>query len=136
MPFNKPYMFKQTNTVVIKHVNGQHIRVKPGDLGEVDHQGGKGGFAQWEADPQNGGNKCRFKSKKTGKYLRIKANKEIDVGGAGGKWTVFKVHGDRHKGSVKLESAEHNGCYIAVMKNNNKMKVGHGGGLCLLEISR
>ena len=71
MPFDKPYLFKKTNTVVIEHPEGKHLWVKPNQLEELDTNGGKGAFAQFEADPQDGGNKVRLKSLKSGKYLRI-----------------------------------------------------------------
>ena len=86
MPFDKPYLFKKTNTVVIEHPGGdggKHLRAKPGDLEEADPDGGKGQFAQFEADPQDGGTKCRFKNLKSGKYLRIVK------GGDEGKYNIY-----------------------------------------------
>jgi len=131
-PFTKPYLFKKKNTVVLKHSQGKFIRVKPGNLGEADSDGGKGDFAQFEADPSDNGTKCRFKSKKTGKYLRIMGG-DVNVGGTGGKFTVFKVtKGDN--GAVKLQSEE-NGKYIAVGKNK-KVRTGAGGPFCNIEIFR
>eukprot|EP01084_Bolivina_argentea_P308641 533746_1 len=135
MPFEKKYQFKKTNTVVIKHNEGKFLRVKPGDLDNLGPEGGKGQFAQWEIDPQNNGNKCRIKSKKTGKYLRINNDGNIDVKGSGGKWTVFKVKSYGAVNEVKLESDETNGKYIAVGKNGN-IKVGGGGPHCKLQIFR
>mmetsp|Transcript_52102 Transcript_52102/g.46797 ORF Transcript_52102/g.46797 Transcript_52102/m.46797 type:complete len:138 (+) Transcript_52102:135-548(+) len=135
MSFNKPYLFMKTNTVIIEHGQGKHLRAKPGALETVDPDGGKGGFAQWEADPSDGGKKVRLKSKKSGKYLRIDASgKNIDIGGGGGKWTVFKVHKDGD-GKVKLESNEHGGKYLAVGKNN-VVRTGGGGPFCKLKIFR
>merc|ERR1719203_1687602 len=45
VPFTKPYMFAQTNTIVIQHKGNQQrkhikfLRVKPGDLNEADPDG-------------------------------------------------------------------------------------------------
>ena len=49
MPFDHPYQFAKVNTVVIQHSQGKFLRAKPGSLGEVDPDGGKGMFAQYEA---------------------------------------------------------------------------------------
>ena len=135
MPFDKPYLFKKTNTVVIEHPEGKHLRVKPGDLDTIDTEGGKGPFAQWQADPQDNGKKVRLKSLKTGKYLRIVAGgQRINVAGNGGKFTVFKVH-QQSKGVVKFESNEFEGQYIAV-KKNGAIKIGEGGPRCVMKIFR
>ena len=136
MPFEKPYLFKKTNTVIIKGPNGKSIRVKPGDLEVAEGLGKEGQFARFEADPQDGGSKVRFKSIKSGKYLRIfKGGDEINVAGGGGKFTVFKVIEDGGKGKVKLESNEFPGKFVAVGKNDN-VRVGGGGPRCKLEIFR
>ena len=146
MPFDKPYLFKKTNTVVIEHPGGnggKHLRAKPGDLEEADPDGGKGQFAQWEADPQDGGSKCRFKSLKSGKYLRIvKGGDEVNIGGGGGKFTVFKVHQWGGKGEVKLESEQFPGLiyiyylhaiYIYVcIQINNLMHINNNNNIYLL----
>eukprot|EP01084_Bolivina_argentea_P024223 45166_1 len=131
-PFTKPYMFQQTNTVVIQHKGnkaGKHqhfLRVDPGDNDQADDKGGKGAWAQWEADPQNGGSKVRFKSTKTGKYLRIiEGGKKIDVGGTGGKFTVFKVQ-KQGDGTTKFESEVFNNAYLAVGPGG-KVRPGNGG---------
>ena len=58
----------------------------------------------------------------------------INVGGGGGKFTVFKVH-EQSKGVVKLESNEFNGKYIAVKKNGD-INVGGGGSRCVMKIFR
>lgn len=132
--FTKPYLFAKKNIVVIQHRGGggqgsgptRFLRVKPGALGHADPDGGKGEFAQWEAEPSNGGAKCTFKSVKTGKYLRIfKAGKQIDVNGIGGGFTVFKVH-KQGDGTVKLQSNHTGSAYIAVGPANN-VRPGNGG---------
>ena len=155
MAFNHKYMFAKTNTVVIEHPGGsggKHLRVKPGDLDNADPDGGQGEFAQWEADPQDGGSKVRFKSLKSGKYLRIMGGDKVNVGGngmkqiyiiyiyliiyisnTGGKFTVFKVH--KNGDHVKLESNEFPGKYIAVGKNN-VVRTGTGGPWCKMKIFR
>lgn len=136
--FDKPYHFAKKNEIVIKHSHGQHLRVKPGDLDNLGPNGGQGGLAQWEAEPD--GDKCRFKSIRTGKYLRIKPNAnfkdedKVDVGGIGGKWTVFKVHKEG-PGKAKLESAEQPGKYLAV-QGDKVIRVGSGGKWTELEFLR
>jgi len=129
--FTKPYLFKQKNTVLIQHPQGKFLRAKPANLEAADPDGGKGDFAQFEADPSDGGNKCRFKSIKTGKYLRIMGG-NVDVNGGGGKFTVFTVlkQGD---GTVKLQGE--GGKCIAVGKNN-VVRTGPGGPACKMTILR
>jgi hypothetical protein len=141
--FSKPYEFAKTNTVVIFHKGGGNfthtLRINPNNHEEADHQGGKGEFAQMEADPQDGGSRVRIKSLKSGKYLRIVGGDKVNFGGTGGKFTVFKVHkiGNGPQGGklVKLESVEFPGKYVAVGQNN-VVRVGTGGPWCELQIFR
>jgi len=125
--FNKPYVFKVSGKeVVIQNKAGgdfdKFLRVKPGDLGKPDSQGGKGEFARFIVELD--GDKARFKSKKTGKYLRIMKDDEINVEGGTGPLTLFKVKGD---GNLrKLESNKFDGKYISVKKNGD-VNVGNGG---------
>lgn len=140
--FSKPYEFAKTNTVLIQHKGGgnfQHfLRINPNNHQEADHQGGRGAWAQMEADPQDGGSRVRIKSCKDG-YLRIMGGDKVNFGGNGGKFTVFKVHkmGNGPQGGklVKLESVEFPGKYIAVGQNN-VVRVGTGGPWCELQIFR
>ena len=135
MPFDKPYLFLKKNTVVLKHSQGKMLRAKPGSLQEADPNGGKGEFAQFEAEPLDGGKQVKLKNKKSGKYLRIApGGDKVDIGGAGGPFTVFKVH-TIQKGEIKLESNKFNGKYVAVGLNN-KVRVGVGGQFCKLHIYR
>ena len=67
MPFKKPYLFRKKNTVIIRHALDKSLRVKPKKLNQINHNGGKGEFARWEADPRENGTKVRFKSLKTDK---------------------------------------------------------------------
>ena len=61
MPFIKPYLFDSTQIVVIQHpVNNKTLRVKPKQLQQINHNGGKGQFARWEAIPQDSGSKVRL----------------------------------------------------------------------------
>ena len=117
--FKAPYAFKVNGKeVIIQHKGGgdfgKFLRVKPGDLGEADPDGGHGKFARWEVEFIDGNsNEIKLKSKESGKYLRIKpdaspqAEDKIDVGGGGGKWTEFKVEkvGDQVN-CVKLQSKQ------------------------------
>ena len=59
---------------------------------------------------------------------------KLDIGGAGGKFTYFKVH-KIGGGECKLESCEFPGKYIAVGKNNVP-RVGGGGPFCKLKVLR
>lgn len=133
-PFTKPYLFGKTNTIVIKHKMGKFLRVKPNEENKLDQDGGKGAFAQWEAEPIDGGKFVKIKSEKSGKYLRIGPQGNINVGGGGGKFTVFKVH-KISQGKAKLESKEHDNKYIAVQKQNG-IAVGNGGQWTELEFYR
>lgn len=139
--FTKPYMFAKKNTVVIQHRGGagnannltKFLRVNGDDAGG---NGGKGAFAQWEAEPSNGGAQCRFKSLKTGKYLRIKAGgNDIDVGGGQGPLTLFNVQKQGQAGMVKLQSNKFQNAYIAV-KGDGSVKPGGGGPFTKLMIWR
>ena len=76
-----------------------------------------GKFARWEVHLE-GGDKCRLKSKESGKFLRIKngasagADDKIDVGGGQGPMTLFKIHQQGQHGHVKLESNKQAGLYL------------------------
>ena len=70
--FDRPYLFKMRNIVVIRHNQGSHIRVEGNSLSA---HGGKGRFAQFEIEPFDGGNKCKIKSCHSGKYIRIHGNR-------------------------------------------------------------
>merc|ERR1711916_293908 len=83
-------------------------RVSPNDVGQVDGDGGIGEFARWIVEGT--GDIRKFKSKKTGKYLRIFKENEIDCGGTGGPWTEFKINGENGH-EKKLESVE-NFCFF------------------------
>ena len=116
MAFKAPYVFKvDKKEVVIQHKAGgdfdKFLRVKPGDLGKPDSQGGKGKFARWIVEFDGDGSKVRLKSKESQKYLRIMANDEINVEGGTGALTLFKVHGN---GNLrKLESNKFGGSYVS-----------------------
>jgi len=133
--FVKPYLFGKVNTVVMRHPQGKFLRVDPGNLEKLDGEGGKGAFAQWEAQPQANGSECKFKSKKSGKYLRIGPQGNLNVGGGGGPFTVFKVHKQGKDGKVKLESKKHGGKYPAYQPGKG-IAIGNGGQHTVLEIFR
>jgi len=129
-PFTNHYMFAKENTVVLKHFGGQFVRV---DGEAINGKGGKGEFAQFIAQPQANGTEVMFKSKKTGKYLRIGPQGNLNAGGNGGKFCVFKVH-KQGDGKVKLESKAHAGKYPAF--RGGEMKIGDGGKFTPFEIFR
>ena len=110
MSFKLPYVFKvDGKEVVIQNKAGgdfdKFLRVKPGDLGKPDSQGGQGEFARFIVEFDNGdSSKVRLKSKKTGKYLRIMKDDEINVEGGTGPLTLFKVQKQGEANLVKLES--------------------------------
>jgi len=131
--FTNHYVFGKVNTVVLKHEAGDFLRVTPGNLNALDGGGKKGPFAQWQAEPQANGNECKFKSLKSGKYLRIGPGGNLNCGGDGGPFTVFKVH-KQGNGKVKLESKKHAGQYPAF--RDNKVQKGNGGKFTVFEIFR
>ena len=84
---------------------------------------------------QDNGNRCRLRQVRTKKYLRIVGGGDVvNIGGTGGKWTVFKIH-KLGNGACKLESVEFSGKYIAVGRQN-KVRVGQGGKWCRLTLFR
>ena len=114
MAFDKPYGFKNDKIeVVIQNKAGgdfdKFLRVKPGDLGKPDSQGGKGKFARWIVEFDGDGSKVRLKSKESGNYIRIMKDGEINVEGGTGPLTLFKVHKQGQPNLVKLESNKFEG---------------------------
>ena len=82
-------------------------------------EGGRGKFARWKLEV-HGKNLVKFKSTKSGKYLRIINNgKACDVGGGGGIYTLFRYDPQ----SKTLESNKFAGAYLAVMKQKNKSQI-------------
>jgi len=130
--FTKHYMFAKDNTVILKHVGGQNLRVDPKNTEMAHHEGGLGEFALWTAEPESNGSECRFKSQKTGKYLRIGPQGNLNVGGGKGPWTLFKVH-KQGGGKVKLEGKK-SGKYPAF--RDGIMKTGTGGEFTVFEVFR
>ena len=79
-------------------------------------EGGRGAFAQWKLEIC-GMNLVKFKSTKSGKYLRIiKNGTTVNVGGSGGQYTIFKYD----PMTKTLESNKFPGFYLAVNKNNKR----------------
>eukprot|EP01083_Nonionella_stella_P317364 1155089_1 len=135
MSFDVPYEFDERNTVIIQHaLLNKSLRVLPNNPRRIDHNGSTGKFARWHADPQEEGEKVRFKSTRTNKYLRIIQNRDkyiVDVAGTGGKFTVFNPE-TIENGQILLESDAFPGVYIAV--DNKGVRTGSGGKLCNLRI--
>ena len=142
MPYDKKYLWKVNNTVVIQHKgdgggfqNFGSIRINGDNHSKVQHKGGRGDFAQWHVEKHGGNHSVvMFKSKKTGKYLRIHGDDHtVDVGGEGGPWCKFNVHHtDNEKGIVKLE-AKKSGKYLAY-KNGKGITFGAGGPKCAMKV--
>jgi len=130
--FTNHYMFAKDNTVILKHVGGKNLRVDPKNLEMAHHDGELGPFAMWTAEPESGGSECRFKSQKTGKYLRIGPQGNLNVGGGKGPWTLFTVH-KQGGGKVKLEGKK-SGKYPAF--RDGIMKTGTGGPYTVFEVFR
>lgn len=131
MAFNLPYQFKVNNTVVIQHrrngnFNGFHsVACKQNGTDEVRHDGAKGLFAQWHCEKDSGN--VKFKSVKTGKYLRIEGNNNnfaVNAGGTGGSFCVFRVH-QLGNGIVKLQGTK-TGKYLAFHPQKG-LHAGEGG---------
>ena len=55
----------------------------------ADGNGGTGSFARWRVILQ-GSNLIRLQNIKTGRYLRIQRNNEVNVGGGLGALTLFR----------------------------------------------
>ena len=104
--------------VVIQHGFGQHLRVKPGDESQINGNGGRGKFARWNIEYYDNGQRVKFRSTKSGKYLRIiKNGSSVDVGGSGGPFTLFTYD----KLNKTLESNKFPGYYLAVNQQNNSI---------------
>merc|ERR1712087_414107 len=73
--------FAQNNTVLIATPHHKNLNAKPQDQENLNHQGMKGGWAQWLVE-KDGGN-FKFKNVKTGKYLRITGDDSVNCGGGG-----------------------------------------------------
>ena len=74
----------------------------------------------------------RFRSVKTGKYLRIaKDGKVCNAGGKGGALCYFRVHLMPGSGVFKLENNKYVGRFVAVHPNSNPT-AGAGGKHCVL----
>merc|ERR1719461_2152502 len=110
------------------------VHIMNNDHGKVGHSGKKAELAQWHVEKVGPNHeKIKLKSKKSGKYLRIHGNNhEVDCGGGGGKWCVFKVHHGQND-VVKLQGLE-SGKYLAVREG--KVTHGAGGPHCAFKIWR
>lgn len=130
------------NTVVIQHRhNGnfnqfKSLRIAGNNDRAVAHNGGKGEFAHWHIE-RKGGNKCKIKSTKTGRYLRVHGvghNLSVDCAGLGPAFCEWKVHhhGQGQHAFVKLEAEHKAGKYLAV--KDDGVFVGGGGDHCKLKV--
>ena len=83
---------KHNEIVVIQHGFNKHLRVEPRNEGAINGNGGRGKFARWRIEYFDNEQRVKFKSTKSGKYLRIiKSGSTVDVGGTGGAFTLFKI---------------------------------------------
>jgi len=100
----------KAGTVLIRHHHKHHVRIHPQEHSKADAEGGSGCYAQWSMEV-HGHNVVKFKSMKSGQYLRIVQKGTVcDVNGCGGKYTLFKYDPIRRS----LESQQFPGCYLAV----------------------
>lgn len=129
------YKLKKERTILIQQmVNMYSVRVDPDNNKELNGMGGAGAYAQWDAIPADDGT-MMFKSKKTGKYLRMMTETEIDADGSGkGKASQWKV---TSKDDYKLvESVKFPGKYLAVSEKGKKIRVGTGGKWCKMILNK
>ena len=98
-----------------------------------DGNGGTGQFAQWKVHFAGMG-EIRLQSVKSGKYLRITAQK-VDVDGGLDNLTRFRYHVHHHPNGVKLQSVQFPNKYIAVMPDG-RVLAGAGGNHCKLTFWR
>ena len=135
-PFKFPYGFNGNKTVILVHYfNHKTLRIDPDKEENVDFKGGCGQFATWDVEldgqTEDGKHIVKFKSTKSGKYLRIwRGGRDIDVGGNGGKLTRLKVYKQDGDNSYKFESVNFESRYPAVQPNgadNQKVAIGNGG---------
>jgi len=108
--------------VVLRHGFDRSLRVRPGDEHRICGHGERGKFARWTMECFGNGSKAKFKSTKSGKYLRIiqdgkRKNAVVDVGGSGGVFTEFKYDASKHS----LESVQFPGTFLAVQKGTNSV---------------
>lgn len=130
--FTFPYGFNGNKTVILVHYfDNNTLRIDPENEEALDFKGGSGKFATWNVEldgkTDDGKHIVKFKSTKTGKYLRIwRGGKEINVGGNGGKLTRFKVYKQESDNSYKFESVNFERRYPAI-QNGPKVAIGNGG---------
>lgn len=134
-PFKFPYGFNENKTVILVHYfNNKTLRIDPENETEVDYKGGCGQFATWDVEldgSEDGMHIVKFKSTKSGKYLRIfQGGNKINCGGDGGKLTRFKVYKQDGDNSYKFESINFQKRYPAVQPDGDdkqKIAIGNGG---------
>ena len=119
----EPFRFNgnSNESVLIAHSYRKYIRSNPSSVGQVSGHGGTSKYAQWRLHSVNN-DTFKLENIYSGKYLRIINNgNSVDVGGGGGKYTLFKVQ--QHKLSnnnmvqphmISLQSMAFPGCFIAV----------------------
>ena len=77
----------------------------------------------------------KLQSIKSGKYLRITAQSQVNVGGTGGELTRFRYHHYQHPNGVKLQSCKFPNKYIAIVPDG-RVLAGNGGIHCHLTFWR
>merc|ERR550525_593597 len=100
----------------------------------ADGVGGTGHFAQWKVHLAGMG-VIRLQNCKSGKYLRITAQHQVDVGGGLGALTKFRFHHYQHPHGVKLQRCQYPNKYIAIMPDG-RVLAGAGGPHCKLTFWR
>ena len=106
VPFEKKGVDKRI-VIIQRSKDCNQLRVKKEDV-IINKEGGTGPFARWKLIKDDDG--FRFKSEKTGEFLRIKKDGDVDAsGGKEGKLTLFEIKEifdglDHH---VHIKSVEH-----------------------------
>eukprot|EP01083_Nonionella_stella_P287482 978560_1 len=120
----EPYCFcgKSADSVLLYHSYNKYIRSNPNSTVQVSGHGGTSRFAQWKLHAMSN-DVFKLQNVHTRKYLRIINNgKTVDVGGTGGKYTLFRAIQSQHHDTssrrcephqISLQSVQFPEYYIA-----------------------
>merc|ERR1712228_585105 len=125
--FCKIYHWHHRKSIILRNRQlKESLRVKPDNNNYANAAGHMYGLAKWTVSKH--GNKYKFKSQKTGKYLRFSSRSSIDVKGSGGRLTTFyRISKGNHW--YQLKNVKYNR-YLCVKNNNRDVleisRNGHG----------
>eukprot|EP01083_Nonionella_stella_P182972 659884_1 len=120
----EPYCFcgKSADSVLLYHSYNKYIRSNPNSTVQVSGHGGTSRFSQWKLHAMSN-DVFKLQNVHTRKYLRIINNgKTVDVGGTGGKYTLFRAIQSQHHDTssrrcephqISLQSVQFPEYYIA-----------------------